>query len=375
MKLNRSSAVVEYKLVARLEKLRDRLRSEDYSDRLERPLAFWARPKDRRLPLAFMGRKVGDLLSTPFEELLATPGVGHKKLNSLVTLLTRIANDKTGEGADVDDVSEETATETARIESGGDSAFDPSSASEASWILWRRAVVENDLADEKLGRFTPSLQHLPRVLWETPLSDYTDLTLEEIRQRKTHGTKRVNAVLEVFAQLYRVLGRLGPQATLAVRIVPRFVNELEDWVLEALEDEEIPSAEAIREKFIAPMLAQIRIDAGDQIAQLAEHRLGLDERDTSVRQEARRLGLTRARVYQLLADIGAMMHVRWPEGAGLVGQLCKKCRLVGSDQTGLTQLYVAADLFFPGCNQEETDIAEKPGTGVPPEVSQRRHAG
>ena len=63
-----------------------------------------------------------------------------------------------------------------------------------------------------------------------------------------------------------------------------------------------------------PLLEQIRTDATQQIATLAENRLGIGGPITSVRQAARTMGLTRARVYQLLNEINDIMTVRWPTG-------------------------------------------------------------
>ena len=86
----------------------------------------------------------------------------------------------------------------------------------------------------------PSLDRLPRVLWNTPLGTYTELTLAQIRQLKTHGEKRVAAVLEVFAELHAVLSRLGSPGNLAVRIVPKFASQLEHWTLVASQHQPSP---------------------------------------------------------------------------------------------------------------------------------------
>ena len=60
-------------------------------ERLERTLAYWVLPADRRLPVAFLDRTLGDILSCSLDELLATPGVGQKKIGGLMTLLLRRA--------------------------------------------------------------------------------------------------------------------------------------------------------------------------------------------------------------------------------------------------------------------------------------------
>ena len=134
MKLNRTSAVMEYKFVSSFESLRNKLLSQEkYADRLEKPLAYWALPNDRRLPLAFMDRSVRQLLNTPFEELYATPGVGQKKIHSLLNLLARAAKAPSPKDDPVT-----TLLKNGDIfeEDGGvkkDGKIDPTTVSEAAW--------------------------------------------------------------------------------------------------------------------------------------------------------------------------------------------------------------------------------------------------
>src|SRR4051812_9386333 len=92
MKFTKSASVEELQVVSRFESLRKILLSEQYTDHLKKPLAYWALPTDRRLPLAFLGRTLEDLLNTPFAELSRTPGIGQKKVCSFVKLLARAAN-------------------------------------------------------------------------------------------------------------------------------------------------------------------------------------------------------------------------------------------------------------------------------------------
>lgn len=345
MKLNRTSAVGEYRLVSRFGELRSQLLEETFSARRKKPLAFWALPDDRRLPLAFMGHTIEQLLATPFDELLATPGVGQKKMCSLVGLLERVV---------VEDPDQEPALQaTEPVPASGNAAetgFDAARVSESQWSQWRASVERHQLGDETLGRFAPSLERLPRVLWNTTLDTYTHLTLAQIRQLKTHGEKRVAAVLEVFSELHAVLAHLGTPGNLAVRIVPKFAGQLEHWTLAASERAMLPSAEELEQHLVRPLLDQVYIDAGEPIAQLSATRLGLQGTTSSVRQSARDLGLTRARIYQLLADVGAMMKVRWPEGQFLVHQLVERIQteVPATNRPQYDRFMTAVDLFFPG---------------------------
>lgn len=361
MKLNRTSAVGEFRLVARFSELRSQLLGETYAARRSKPLAYWALPDDRRLPLAFMGHTIQQLLDTQFEDLLATPGVGQKKIRSLVSLLERVLVE------DPDDVKPSPTAAPQSAADAADAPFDPLHVSESQWSQWRASVRRHGLGEETLGRFAPSLDRLPRVLWNTPLATYTDLTLAQIRQLKTHGEKRVAAVLEVFAELHSVLARLGSPGNLAVRIVPKFAGQLEHWTLSASEREALSTPEELETHLVRPLLDQLWIDAGKPIAELATARLGLGGATSSVRQSARQLGLTRARIYQLLADIGVMMKVRWPEGQYLVGQLVDRIQteVAAADRARYQRFLTAVDLFFPGrrghAEPEATDELDAEG--------------
>ena len=81
-------------IVNSFEAIKRTLLEERYQDRLSKPLAYWALPNDRRLPLAFLNKTIGELVNTPFEELAATPGIGQKKISSLVKLLQRATRDE-----------------------------------------------------------------------------------------------------------------------------------------------------------------------------------------------------------------------------------------------------------------------------------------
>jgi len=69
-----------YRLVGTYERLRKNLVDRPDDGRLDKALSYWVLPTDRRLPIAFLDRPLRDLLSQPFDELIATPGVGHKKI-------------------------------------------------------------------------------------------------------------------------------------------------------------------------------------------------------------------------------------------------------------------------------------------------------
>jgi hypothetical protein len=367
MRPTKPSTIDEVSIVHRFEDLRKTLCSERYTHHLQKPLAYWAMPNDRRLPLALLGRRLDDLLRTPFSEISSTPGIGRKKISSLVTLLGRAAE------TDPAELSDDQATEAGDGQgnvagNGGDghtphdaagdgdaqiaidTGFDPAGVSELVWSRWRHCVAEHGLEEETLGHFAPSLRDMTRVIRNTPLGDYLHCTLAEMRAMKTHGEKRVRAILEVFHCVHETIGRMGTLPHLQVRIVPRQIDRVEHWVARTRQAPGIPAERELLDGFVNPLLDQLRVDAPQQIVALAENRLGLTGPITSVRQAARRLGLTRARVYQLLNEINDIMTVRWPTGRHQIYELCEKFAAEAQQtraRPDLTRFLAAVELFYP----------------------------
>src|SRR5258708_3340019 len=91
MRRTTSKAVVEYNLTAALDEARRKLLQEANADRLKKPLAFWIVATDRRLPLPLLDHTLGELIEMSLAELLAKPGIGVRKLQTLVVLLDRAA--------------------------------------------------------------------------------------------------------------------------------------------------------------------------------------------------------------------------------------------------------------------------------------------
>lgn len=356
MKLTRSTSVMEYKLVSSFESVRKKLLQPKFADRLEKPLAYWALPGDRRLPLAFMGRTLRDLLDTPFEELYATPGIGQKKIHSLVELLNRASKEQPLGALPSEPEAVETPSRVHTAAASGE-PMDPGIVSEALWEQWRATVRDFGMGRDTLGRFAVSLENLPRVIWQTPLDTYVGLTLDEIRSLKTHGEKRVRAVIEVFGSLHAILARAGKQRHLAIKVMPKFARELENWIEGVLHRDSLPTPDEIQKSFVEPLLAQARIDAGEQIARLVENRLGLKGANASVRQAARKMGLTRARVYQLLNEVAAVMDVRWPEGRTLAHRLRDKLLFATGGRAEYGTFLATVELFFPRANRHEEGSA------------------
>jgi hypothetical protein len=317
---------------------------QDQSDdgRLDKALSYWVLPTDRRLPIAFLDRTLRDLLSRPLDELMATPGVGHKKVLGFFDLLKRASKAKSPDAPFGLSASEPKQRIKKPAASGG---FDSSIVSEALWTQWCETVHRYGLGPEKLGRLAPSLQTLPTVIWHTRLEEYSDRALSDIRQLKTHGEKRVHAILEVFCTVHEALATVTLQEYLDVVLVPRFIPPLVRWLNETIHRPDLPEVDDLLKYIVRPMVAQVRIDLGDQVADLAGARLRLDENAPSVKQQAETIGVTRARVYQLLEDCAKVMEVRWPEGRWLLAPLASRFGSSHPETIGL--MHGVLNLFYP----------------------------
>lgn len=336
----KSNSAERFRLRDAFEAVRSALAVENASARLDRALAYWALPADRRLPVALLDRSLREIVDSSFDRLAATPGIGQKKLDTLVLLMRRASESPAPDSA-------------ARTAVGGEELLDsprdlnPDTVSETDWEVWRATAEKHDLGRERLGRLAPSLLDLPTVIWATPLRDYFPLTLQEVRSLKTHGEKRVRVVLEVFRSLHGLLGEAGKHSRLAIRLAPRFVPPIEDWFCEICRRSGAPDWHDLRENLVLPLVNQLAFDAGPQVQKLAEGRLGIEGTCESVRTLARRANVTRARVYQLLETCQRVMAVRWPEGRIRFDALAIRMDEPSADGETRMLYHAARELFYP----------------------------
>jgi hypothetical protein len=331
-----------YRLVGSYERLRKALLDLPDDGRLDKPLSYWVLPTDRRLPIAFLDESLRHLLDQPLDDLMSTPGVGYKKILGFFDLLKRAG--KAGPEAPFGlVVPEDNRRKKRRTPSNG--GFDALIVSEALWATWCDTVRRHELGCEKLGRLAPSLQTLPTVIWHTTLDEYVDKSLAQIRRLKTHGEKRMNSILEVFCAAHEALSTATLQENIDLVMLPRFVPPATRWILETIAEPALPPADEVHRELAQPLLHQTRLDLGDQIADLATSRVSLDPHAPNVKQQADELGVTRARVYQLLEECAKVMEVRWPEGRWLLAPLAGKFGDSSPQTMGL--IHGIIDLFFP----------------------------
>ncbi|HVC99401.1 MAG TPA: hypothetical protein VND64_37390 [Pirellulales bacterium] len=339
------SVAIDCRLIANFARVREKLLCQQFAERLDRPLAYWALPSDRRLPLALIDHSLRKLLAMPFDELYETPGIGPKKLASLVCLLERVA--LADSPAAEPSFANGALSGPIRGEEGPSSPpgeGDMANVSEALWTRWRETIRRSGLCHETLGRFAASLQDLPRVLWRAPLGVYAKLSLAEIRSLKAHGEKRVGAVLAIFGNLHGIFSQMEACRHLTARIVPTFAAQIESWFAAGPKLGSWTAAE-LRDSWIVALLEQLRMDAGEPVVRLVECRLHPNSQ--SVQQTARRLGLTRGRVYETLADVETILAIRWPEGRSLADRLAGELKAHSDDPDAIALLDSARQNFFP----------------------------
>lgn len=339
----RSGLLAErYRLEGTYERLRRALLSGPQDGRIDQPLSFWVLPTDRRLPIAFLDRTLRELLAQPLEDLMQTPGVGQKKILGFFDLLRRAIKSESadkpfGMAAEPAELSEPLQRRGVGVE--------PSSVSEAVWREWCETILRAGFGDHALGRVAPSLRSLPTVIWDTPLSDYAARSLTDIRSLKTHGEKRVNAIIEVFGAVYEAVSTAVLHEDLQLDLTARFVPTLTRWLtVHAHRPDRLTLAD-VRDNVARPLVRQIDLDLGDPVTQLVAERLGIDGPAPTVKTQAERLSVTRARVYQLLDDCARVLAVRWPEGKWLLAPLAENPAETDPNAMGL--IHALRSLFYP----------------------------
>ena len=361
----KSASAEDYRLRGSIEALRASLVDERFAERRDRPLAFWALPADRRLPLALLGCSLREVLEMPYDRLAGTPGIGQKKLRTLAMLLERAAEDRPIEPPVVNEPLPAEDVVSAIVIGKLDEKFDPAMVSESHWSEWTETIRRHGLGQVKLGRLSPSLEEIPTVIWNTPLSTFFDRTVAEIRLWRTYGEKRVRVILEVFYTAHRMLAQSHHHSQLAVRLLPKFIPPVEEWIAETMVRPGAPDNHEVRQSLAMPLLNQLSVDVGPTVQSLAEGRLGIEAPPQSVMAQARKMSVTRARVYQLLETCSKVMDVRWPEGRLALNHLHEKFVKQGLVADDLRLFNAVRDLFFPVRVEEtngETNAEAKPST-------------
>jgi hypothetical protein len=343
--MSKPISVEHFRYASSFETLTKTLTNGQYADDQEKSLAYWVVPSDRRLPQAFLGRKLSDVLSTPFDDLAATPGVGQKKMKALLKLLTRIAQRQPAapDPAALDAPERRNGSRRHR----GKDEFDAAAVSEETWSQWSRAIRSSGMAQEQIGRLAPSLQSLPTVIWQTSLDWYLDRSLSEIRRLKTHGEKRVRVVLEVMHGVYEVVSKLHTASHLTIRLMPIAIASIERWIQQAIAAPKKVTIQGVRDALLVPLVQQVGVDCGTTVARVVENRLPIRSTPVTVHGLSRKMAVTRARIYQLLEESERAIDLRWPEGKCYLAMLTERVAVAQPDSDVLAALRTTINVFYP----------------------------
>jgi hypothetical protein len=143
-----------------------------------------------------------------------------------------------------------------------------------------------------------------------------------------------------------LLGNIDADGHLTMRLVPRLVARLEGWIHQALRQDGGPSFDELKHALAEAILLQVDLDTGPTVVELVRGRMGIDGQPQNVRQQSRRLGVTRARIYQLLEDCSKLFEVRWPCGRLWLDRLTRHCEGRG-DEKCVTLLHTISELLYP----------------------------
>jgi len=206
----------ELQLAMRFDELRKQLADDHYRPLYGKILAFWAIPSDRRLPRALLNWTLQQVITSQFTDLAATPGIGKKKLQGLLMLLERAA--QTDPMSLPAETTDQTPVAQQRESTPSEYLIRWQDVSELMWAEWCATVRKHGLQDVPLGRLAPALNRMTRVLWNIPLGEFLDMTIEDLREERSYGERRLSALLEVFGLLHQILKDVEPQSYLALEL-------------------------------------------------------------------------------------------------------------------------------------------------------------
>ncbi|MCC7086639.1 MAG: hypothetical protein IT427_16695 [Pirellulales bacterium] len=351
--MRKPSSIEYYRCTSSFQGLRKTLGTAQFAEDREKSLAYWVVPSDRRFPHAFLGRTLGEVLDTSFDDLAATAGVGHKKMKSLIKLLARVAQRKPAAPDPAKLVGRQQRDNSRCCCPQG--KFDPNAISQDMWDDWAKAIRTAGAQHEKIGRVATSLQSLPTAIWTTPLDWYLNQSLIDIRRLRTYGEKRVRSVLEAMHDVYEIVASLRPTSHLGARLTPIFVAAIEQWIQQSMTEPQQVTRQAVRESLLTPLVRQVTIDCGTVVARVVESRLSIRLGAASVRAISQRLEVSRARIYQLLDESERAMNLRWPDGRCQLTHLVERLADLQPEPDGVVVIRTAINVFFP----DATEVARR----------------
>jgi hypothetical protein len=194
-----------------------------------------------------------------------------------------------------------------------------------AWEAWSRTIVGFGFEHEPVGRYARSLRRLPRTLWHVPLRQFATESLACLRSRPWFGRKKLGVVGEVLQDLATTLEaqRFAAAEPPRIRIAP--IVDAEWRLLERIADGGGGGLTDLAADVVPRLLEQIEQDVGSLARRAWTSRLPAAVPAETCSRRAARLGISRARYYQLLADGRTALRLRWPEGPAIWWTLANQC--------------------------------------------------
>jgi len=294
-----------------------------------------------------MDRTIAGILETPFDILYSTQGIGDKKIQMLNELLQRsIDSDPQLEQEEAVPATAPNPSQASELDKALDS-FNHRAVTEGEWARWKTTAARHRLQQIPLGRLASTLSTMTSVIWMTPVGYYLPYSLEELRHLKTHGDKRVRSILEVFYTINLHLANVPSGGHIAVRLDPEFVVSVESALVDLMNQSQVVTNDKIRQTVIIPIVDQLKRDVGEDPYQLVRKRIGLNCEMVGIRDQSESLGLTRARVYQILEECAVAVQARWPRGRLLMNDAIARFTEIGGVEAAVSQLQQLQTLLYP----------------------------
>jgi len=228
---------------------------------------------------------------------------------------------------------------------------DWSQVSDLVWQSWGATIKASGLGSELLGRVALALNEVPTVIWDKKLLEYCGVPISDLRSRRTHGEKRVQAIVGALQSAQTLITAAAGGTKLTRLRLPLF-EQLEQWSNREWTRAKSPTYEWVAASFLEPQLKQLAKDLPELTYSVLIDRLGWHCTPKSVLQISLELDLTRARVYQHLEMIAKVMKLRWPEGEAIWNKWNERLReAAGWTVTPASgprfSYYMATQLFYP----------------------------
>lgn len=231
-----------------------------------------------------------------------------------------------------------------------------------TWRNIRQFIQQHSLEHYPLGRFSETLDELPRGLWNCPLSDFVEHSIGELKQLKGYGDQRIASVLKVLVTTARLVAECPSDTHLAIKVFPARIERITSWINRVLHEDQLPDYSSLCQHFVIPLLHQLEHDLGSQPAEMIERRLGIESEPETLDQIGESFGLTRERIRQLTLRAPEVMEVRWPEGKHLLDDFFEKFRTSGEAVRHVELIRRTLNLLFDvevrsGVSREEVMVA------------------